>query len=302
MKASAIFTQINRDRYDLLKRYVGDLLLTILMTFFFYQYSPLNEFSSISTSLFFLPLAIIFGLTLSSLLHNSSHDNIKSNLLNRVVGIFCGAWVLYGHVNFVMIHSLHHKYSDKEFDPVNPKGMTFLVFVSAPMRYMIQTAKKYLFHIHGKNKDYETIMLTQTIVFHLNLIAKLAMWYALFGKTLFFSFYLVSLLTNYMIFAHINYACHRDNADGSIEVVNLDHNLYYKVANFFTMGGYYHKSHHINLSIFNPKKYNNKRLLRPLITVEGNSNTFEEFKMNNSTNKVLSYFDLAGIWGHKKEI
>lgn len=273
MNPTAIFTKINKDKLYLLKLYSVDFLITGLLALIFALSNPLSTLfpKSITQGLVAIPFAIIWGLVLSSLLHNSSHDNIKFSVLNRVVGIFAGAWVLYGLSNFVMIHTLHHKYSDQDLDPVNPMGMSFLVFLSAPMRYMIKTAKKYLFQVHGNKENYTMIMNAQSIIFHANLILKLAMWYLLFGKILFVTFFLVSLLTNYFIFAHINYICHRVDVNGSVEVVNLDHNLYYKIANLFTMGGYYHKNHHLNLRIFNPKNLKSQRAQKPLITVTANT-------------------------------
>lgn len=269
MNPTTIFTKINKDKFYLLKLYFIDFLVTSVLIFLLYKYSPLNSLwpESFTQGIVAIPFAIIWGLILSSLLHNTSHDNINFTLLNRLVGSFSGAWVLYGYSNFVMIHTLHHKYSDQELDPVNPQGMSFLVFVSAPMRYMIKTAKKYLFQTHGHHENYKMIMNIQSAIFHLNLVLKLALWYLLFGKVLFVTFFLASLLTNYFIFAHINYVCHRVSSDGSVEVVNLNHNLYYKITNFFTMGGYYHKNHHLNLRIFNPKNLKSQRATKPLITV-----------------------------------
>lgn len=198
-------------------------------------------------------LAIINGFAVSSLLHNASHSNVKGKLFNRVVGEYCGYWVLYGFSNFCLVHILHHKFSDEELDPVSPKGMSFIVFLSAPMRYMIKAARKYLFKVHGKSANYNRIMIAQTLIFHVNLILRLTIWYLLLGKTFFFSFYLPGFLTIVSIFAHINYVCHQQNEKGTVDILNIDHNIYYKITNFFTMGGYYHKNHHLSMTTFNPK-------------------------------------------------
>jgi fatty-acid desaturase len=151
-------------------------------------------------------------------LHNTSHGNIPNKLLNGIIGEWCGAWVSYGYTNFVMIHMLHHQFSDEELDPVNPKGMNFLLFLSAPMRYMIKTTKQYLFMVHQAVPHYAQIMQAQTAVFHMNLILRVSFWYLLLGQDLFVWFYLPTLLT---------------------------------------FGGYFHKNHHQKLSSFNPSLMNN---------------------------------------------
>lgn len=178
---------------------------------------------------------------------------------------------------------LHHQFSDEELDPVNPKGMNFLLFLSAPMRYMIKTTKQYLFMIHASFPRYNYIMQAQTVVFHINLILRVSFWYLLLGQDLFIWFYIPTLLTNFAIYAHINYVCHRDHADGSVEVVNLNHNLYYRIANVLTFGGYFHKNHHQKLSSFNPSRLNHD-IWSP------------------TPGRGLShYFSLNDIWGERRK-
>ncbi len=214
-------------------------------------------FESFRLSFFFLiPLGVCFGLVVASSIHNASHGNIHGKIFNRLVGEFCGAWVLYGFSNFIMIHLLHHKHADSDLDPVNPKGIPFLIFLFAPMRFMIRVTINWLRSTHSKQKNFESILLGQTLIFHLNLMLKLIFWFLLFGPGVFLCFYLPSLLTNYGVHAHINHACHREREDGSIEILNLNHNVYYRMVNFFTMGGYFHKNHHTNLRLLNPMHLN----------------------------------------------
>ncbi len=245
-----------------------------------------------------LILAVINGLVVSSLLHNTSHSNVPTKILNRIVGEYCGYWVLYGFSNFSLVHILHHQHSDEEMDPVNPKGMSFIVFVSAPMRYMIKKTKLFLMSVHGDKAGYSLIMDAQVVLFHFNLILRLSIWYMLLGKFLFFAFYIPGFLTIVSIFAHINYVCHRDHIDGSVEIVNLNHNLYYKVANFFTMGGYFHKNHHVNMKLFNPTSLDSKRAQKRLVSVEPKiylSPNEQYFTMGSF---VSRYFSLHDVWVH----
>ena len=152
------------------------------------------------------------------------------------------------------------------------------------MRYMIVVTRKFLFLQHGKGQNYDFIMKSQTVVFHVNLLLKLAFWYLLFGKTLFFFFYVPAFFSNVAILAHINYVCHRDLEDGTVEMVNLNHNLYYKVANFITFGGYFHKAHHMRLNAFNPMKMASETL--PTLKTSSYKGSF-----------FSRYFDLHTVWG-----
>lgn len=252
MGGAQIFHKIQKDRYYLLRSYLIDLLLMSCVAWLFINYG--SDTSEISfKSLYLVIPGVIAGLAISSLLHNASHSNIRSALLNRVVGVLCGYWVLYGFTNFVLIHFLHHKYSDKDLDPVNPRGMSFLLFLSAPMRYMIRKTKKFLYQVHGNEKRYKAIMLFQSAIFHVLLVARVAAWYLVFGREVFLFFYLPGLAANIAVFAHINYVCHRDLPSGEVEILNLNHG-YYFVANVLTLGGYFHKNHHLNQRLFDPRR------------------------------------------------
>lgn len=246
-----IFKKINQDRNYLKNLYLMDSLLMISLIVLLNIFQlPNLELNSIQMIALILP-AIANGLFIASLLHNTAHGNIKNKVLNRIVGEYCGYWVLYGFSNFTLVHILHHKYSDSDLDPVNPQGMSFIVFLTAPMRYMISTTKKYLFQKHGHHKDYKSTMNIQVFLFHLNLVLRLSIWYLILGKSLFLAIYVPGVLAIIGVFAHINYICHQKVGEEVI-VLNLNHNLYYKIANFFTMGGYFHKNHHLNMKAFNP--------------------------------------------------
>lgn len=213
--------KVRKDKSFLLKTYAVEALVFLALCTLVG-----NLELSMEAHILMVPVGAIFGLMVASFIHNTSHSNIKNKVLNRVIGEFCGAWVLYGFSNFVMIHFLHHRYSDTDHDPVNPKGMSFLVFLFAPMRYMIKVAVGWLKEVHGHEKDYAQILATQTVLFHVNLVLKLVFWFMLLGPALFLCFYIPSLMANYGVHAHINYVCHSENEDGSIEILNLNHNLY----------------------------------------------------------------------------
>lgn len=291
MEPSKIYYRLRKERSYLLKSYLMDFMLMglFMLTLHILNWMPSLELSHWQIALT-LTLAVINGLVISSLLHNTSHANVRGKLLNRLVGEYCGYWVLYGFSNFTMIHMLHHQHSDDELDPVNPNGMTFFVFLTAPMRYMIKRAKLFLYKTHGHHSDYAHIMKAQSLVFHLNLALRAACWFMLLGQTLFTFFFLPSFLTIVCIFAHINYVCHRDQEDGSVEIVNINHNLYYKVANFFTMGGYYHRNHHTNMKAFNPMNVD---------SAQSEIGRYIPAK-NVQEISIRQYLDIDNVWGERE--
>ncbi len=290
------FLRIQKDPAYLLKNYLIDLFITVALIVLLKTILSSWDLS-VGQMIFLTPFAMIWGCLIASFLHNASHANVGGNLLNRIVGEFCGAWVLYGYSNFIMIHHLHHRYSDEKHDPVHPGEMNFLVFLSAPMRYMIVATKGWLRERHGHEEKYETLMEAQTVIFHINLVLKIVFWHTVFGTDLFLAFYVPALLANYGILAHINYVCHRENEDGSVEIVNLNHNLYYRFANFITFGGYYHKNHHLRLNVFNPMKMESARVEERLFTIEPHRLPYRIYKTDNA---LKNYFNLQ-VWGEARK-
>jgi fatty acid desaturase len=284
MTPAKIFLRIKKDPSYLLRMYVRDTFIFSFLCLFFFRLG--HSHISYGTLVAFFPLAVVLGAMIGSFIHNSSHSNVGNKILNRVVGEFCGTWTLYGFSNFVMIHMLHHQYTDEKHDPVNPKGMNFFIFLSAPMRYMVRVTKGWLNEVHGEKEGYQDTMKAQTILFHLNLVLRLTFWYFVFGPELFVCFYLPSLAANYGVHAHINYVCHRDMEDGSVEIVNLNHNIYYKFANLITFGGYFHKSHHLKLNVFNPASLGNQTIIP---------------KKSRKASSLKEFFDLDGVWGEKQK-
>lgn len=301
MSPTLTFSRIQKDDQYLVRSYFFDSALTVLILagLQFGDWRPGGFLGNWALAL--LPFAIIWGCMIASFLHNTSHENVGGKIMNRLAGEFCGVWVLYGFTNFIMVHHLHHRYSDEKHDPVHPGEMNFLVFLSAPMRYMIKAAKGWLREQHGHLSDYEWTMKLQIALFHLNLVLKIFFWRAVMGQELFLFFYLPSLLANYAILAHINYVCHRDHADGSVEIVNLNHNAYYRFANLITFGGYFHKNHHIRLNVFHPGKLQGARFERPYFSVRPLLENVEALPVRKQNiSRFVRYFDLQ-VWGEARK-
>jgi len=295
---STIFKRISSNPYYLVGQYFYDCVVWGTLSFSAFLMLDRVSWSFHYTDIIVVFLAVIMGWLVSSFIHNTSHNNIGNKYLNRLIGEFCGLWVMYGFKNFVLIHILHHRYSDQELDPVNPEGMTFFKFLTAPMRYMIQAGSKYLEIQHGEHSHYSAIKFGHYFFFHISVVFRLFFLYSILGPKYFVIFYMFSIVSNITILAHINYVCHRDLPNGSVEIVNLNHNLYYKVANFVTCGGYYHKNHHLNQNLFDPRELNTERSKHKLFSKFSDKPIFE--KRNHDSRLVADYLSYSNIWGEKR--
>ncbi len=241
-------------------------------------------------------VAVPVGWRMASLLHNAGHGNFPGRRVNRAVGELAANYLLYGFANFVLIHALHHAYSDREHDPVSPRGRSFLAFLFAPMRYATARARRYLFLLHRGKRGYEAIRVGELVLFHVNIALRALLWFGALGPDLFVSFYLPSVASNVAILAHINFVCHRNRNDGAVEVVNHQEKLYYRVANWVTVGGYFHKNHHLQPRLYDPRAL--EEPARPTLTVEPSRTATTTPPATGSC--LERYFDIAGIWGGRE--
>lgn len=203
---------------------------------------------------FCLPLlALIFCGLPSSLMHNCAHGNIKPRWLNQAVGEVCGTIMLYGYKGFALAHMFHHIFpDDPQMDPHPPKGHHFLGFVVSPIKATLRVVERAYYDQFGRNHKTERNIRTQLVLFNLGLAARTLFWFLLLGPKFFVLAYLPIYAANIFVFAHINFAAHREREDGSSVVINLNHNLYYRYINLVSFGGYFHKSHHYRPQAFNP--------------------------------------------------
>jgi fatty acid desaturase len=226
---------------------MGSILLVLRENIFSFELS--KDTLIILCSTFFL-----WGIP-SSLLHNCAHHNIKPNWLNTVIGETIGSFMLYGFKGFRLGHLYHHKFPDNPmWDPHPPKGYNFIEFVMAPVKDTLKVIERGYYQNFNKNKQSEKSIKIQTALFYLSGLSRLFFWFALFKLNGFVFFYLPIYAGNIIVFAHINYATHVEREDGTIEIINLNHNLYYKIINLLSYNGYFHKSHHMRPQLFNPKK------------------------------------------------
>ena len=73
------------------------------------------------------------------------------------------------------------------------------------------------------------------------------------GPVGFVFFYVPFKAVNALIYADFNYRTHRPAGAGSYEVVNLNHNLWYKLLNAISFGSYFHKNQHLQPLVFDPR-------------------------------------------------
>lgn len=278
-----VLSRCRAHQWYLVRCYLRDavVLLTLLSITWWLRGAP-SDFGFQRWHLVLPLFAVPFGWWVSSVMHNTGHGNFPRGV-NRVLGEFAGAWLGYGLTNFTLIHSLHHAYADHEHDPVSPRGHGFVAFLLSPMGIATQRARRWLRERHGHKPAYEWTARAEWVLFQVNVVLRGALWLTLFGPSGFVFFYVVSLCSNVAILAHINFACHRDHPDGSVEVVDLEHGLYYRLANAVTAGGYFHRSHHAAPGLLDPRT---RRVTTPMFTVEATRTAALDARTR-----------LDGVWG-----
>lgn len=248
--------RFKKDRNYLLFYCAKSLTVFVALDLILFYSQGINFNFSISSSDLLLPLlAIVFCGLPSSLMHNCAHGNIKPRWLNESVGAACGTFMLYGYRGFALAHMFHHKYpDDPTMDPHPSRGQNFLEFVVSPIKATLLVVERAYYGYFGKNESTVTNIKIQLVLFNLAMAARVMFWLVLLGPKFFLMVYLPIYAANIFVFAHINFAAHRERSDTSSEIINLNHNLYYKFINLVSFGGYFHKSHHLKPTAFNPAK------------------------------------------------
>lgn len=191
----------------------------------------------------------------SAVLHNCAHSNTGTKRINDIVGEILGTFMLYGFKGFRLGHMFHHKYpDDPRYDVHPPKGHDFLSFLVSPIKATLEVVERSYYEEHGHNQKTINNIRAQKFLFNVGILLRITFWFLLFGPTLFVLLYLPTYFLNIFVFAHINFVAHRENADGTSEIINLNSNLYYKLVNRLSFGGYFHKNHHRRPRAFNPSK------------------------------------------------
>jgi len=142
--------------------------------------------------------------------------------------------------------------------------MTFGQYVNAMGYLMKQSMTDSYFKAFGVSRHTEATWSLVTLFLPATRYCRILFVFALLGPFCFVFFYVPFKIANTMIYGDFNYRTHRPHRDGGYEVLNLDHNIWYKMLNAISIGSYYHKNHHRNPKVFNPREVNDDG--RPFIT------------------------------------
>lgn len=214
----------------------------------------LDFFTVSLLDLLLIPLGVIIGLQSAYLMHNAAHGSIKPGWLNRLTGELAGLQQLMGFPGWAVPHIIHHQHpDDPEKDPHPPEHLSFTQYLSHMGPSMARVARNFYFELWG---DSATTRKTWKAMFWTSLLGRYlraAFLLILLGPKIFVLCFIVSKVVNMLWYVHFNYYTHRPTDSGEMEVLNLDHNLYYRLMNATMAGVYYHKNHHMKASLFDPR-------------------------------------------------
>lgn len=228
---------------------IGWLILSITSLYF---YS--SEFEWVY--LLGLPICMYIGALSATLIHNAAHYNFRPRWVNYLIGELCALQQLSaGYPVWRAMHFQHHAYPD---DPANdthpPQGLSFYQFINQS-RVLIG---KWFEHAHmqlwGDTPESRASWKRQEVLMLLARFSKVLLIFVLLGPLYFSIFYLPSYIANVLFLASFNYFTHEQNEDGTVSIVNLDHNFYYRFCNKLLFGVFFHKNHHMKPKFFNPQR------------------------------------------------
>jgi stearoyl-CoA desaturase (delta-9 desaturase) len=246
------------DPYYQIRSFAGNAALATLACIALYSLRDASFFSWNFTAihLLYIPLGIFLGGLSCVYIHNATHQSFANKWLNDACGYLAGLHQLWGYRGWKIIHLIHHQYSDNvAFDPHPTKGERFWPYTRKMfVRSSITISKRYA----EQWRDRPNTRLLQAaglVAFLAQTVSFLAFWFLLLGPVGFVLGYIPSLMWNHIMFAHINFFCHPLNeSTQETAAANLNHKLYYKVANVLWHGIYFHGNHHKKPNLFNPRK------------------------------------------------
>ncbi|MBY0412831.1 MAG: fatty acid desaturase [Bdellovibrionales bacterium] len=217
--------------------------------------------------LLLLPVALVFGIQVPTLMHNCVHDNLRSKKLNFIIGELSCFFVLMSLGIIGINHTLHHAHADSHEDPHNPAKKTFLQFFFTSLVTGVEIIGNKYYRFHSKSTRTKILYNSSICMHYAGIFLRLGLWFLLLGPTLFISFFIPAFFFYVFAFAHVNYITHIIDEEGKAQIININSNIYYKLINFIGSGVYYHKNHHLNPRCYNPKYYKvqKRRSLLPII-------------------------------------
>lgn len=205
--------------------------------------------------LLYLPAAALATLVATMLLHNAAHGNFASKRWERVIGESASLFQLVGFADWVIVHVIHHAHADDpEKDPHPPLNLPFGVFLFGMRDQIAKSLGAAYVSRFGHGARSASNLKKIAVVSRAAHFMKLLFWFALLGPGVFASFFAVSVVMKMAHYAWFNFATHRPTSAGT-EIVNLDGRIY-RVVNALASGLYYHRNHHLNPKLFDPRRFN----------------------------------------------
>lgn len=228
--------------------------------------------------LLLLPLAgAIIGLQSAWLMHNAAHESIKPAWLNRFIGELSGLQQLAGFPVWAVHHIIHHQYPDDPAkDPHPPGSMKFREYFRQMGTLVGRVVHSAFFELWGDNEHTRRLW---RMTFWSSLICRYvraAFLLILLGPTIFVLCFIVSKIVNYAWYIHFNFYTHQPNGNGDMEILNLNHNLYYKIMNATMAGIYFHKNHHKKASLFDPRKLDPGQAEKSLVSYKSGDLVYQD--------------------------
>lgn len=200
-----------------------------------------------------VPVGILAGTVSAAVMHNAAHSNFRSRAANRFWGELCGLFQLTGFAGWSVSHFIHHAAPDNpDKDAHAPGDMKFGEYVNAMGRLMKKSVTESYFKSFGFTRHSKATWSLVSFLLPIVRYLRILFILALFGPVGFVFFYVPFKIANTMIYGDFNYRTHRPTGDGGYEVLNLDHNIWFRFLNAISIGSYYHKNHHRNPNVFNP--------------------------------------------------
>lgn len=206
------------------------------------------------TSLVWIPAGIYLGMINVQLIHNCAHKSFRPLWINRPLGELLAIHLLSGFPGFVILHLTHHRYPDDPALDPHPNGdLSFWEYFFSIKKKLKEFFRTTYFAQWGETLETKGLWRRQQLLLPLNRVLRAGVMLLVFGPTGFLFFIVPSLIANHITYAHINYFTHQRQADGSVAIINLDTG-FYRILNFFMLGGYSHKNHHDQPQLFNPAR------------------------------------------------
>lgn len=199
-------------------------------------------------------LSVAATLMATGLIHNASHDNIRPRWLRHVVGEICGFFHLVGFRDWVVVHTLHHAHADDpEMDPHPPIGKGYWQFTLGMRHSIVKVLVADYYKRWGQTRESRRRLWWMGKFSVLSHWAKIIIWWAVLPLPAFSLFFALTIGLKMLHYAWFNYATHRQGQDGPT-ILNLNSPVY-KVANTLSFGLYFHKNHHTNPRLFDPRTF-----------------------------------------------